>query len=105
MLPYWRQTLGISRFQRTFSNEGAIPRSHHSDIAKGILVADDLPHLGGARVVDPHGGVHELDPGGVAGAEDGVELGGAERGGLLEEQMLATHGDGWPTARSDGYRL
>ena len=44
--------------------------------------------------MDPHGGVHELDPGGVAGGEDGVELGGAERGGLLEEQVLVTRGDG-----------
>ena len=41
-------------------------------------------HLGGAGVVHPHGGVHELDAAGLAGGEDGVEVGGAERGGLLE---------------------
>lgn len=44
--------------------------------------------MGGAGVVDPHGGVHELDAVGGARGEDGVELGGGERGGLLEEQVL-----------------
>lgn len=39
-------------------------------------------------MVHPHGGVHELDARGVAGGEDGVEVGGAERGGLLEEDVL-----------------
>ena len=68
--------------------------THHFDVADGVLVVDELPHLGGARVVHPHGGVHELDPRGVAGGEDGVEVGGAERGRLLEEQVLAPRGGG-----------
>lgn len=42
----------------------------------------------------PHGGVHELDARGVAGGEDGVEVGGAERGGLLEEDVLPRGGGG-----------
>ena len=76
------------------SREKVFPRTHHSDVAEGVLVGDDLPHLGGARVVDPHGGVHELDPRGIAGGEDGVEVGGAQRRGLLEEQVLAPRGGG-----------
>jgi len=57
--------------------------THRCDVPNGVLVVDGVPHPGGARVVHPHGGVHELDPRGVAGGEDGVEVGGAQRGGLL----------------------
>jgi hypothetical protein len=42
--------------------------------------------------VHPHSGVHELKASGIAGGEDGVEVGGAERGGLLEEHVLAPGG-------------
>lgn len=42
----------------------------------------------------PHGAVHELHAVGAAGVEDPVEVGGAERGGLLQQQVLPALGGG-----------
>lgn len=39
-------------------------------------------------MVHPHGAIHELHPIGLAGLDDGVELGGAEGDGLLKQQVL-----------------
>jgi hypothetical protein len=49
----------------------------------------------------PYSTVHELYAGGIAGGEDGVEVCVAERGGLLEQQVLATRCGGGGPAHVD----
>jgi hypothetical protein len=52
-------------------------RTNHFDVADGVLV-DELPHLGGTRVMHPHSTIHELYAGSIAGGENGVEVGAAQ---------------------------
>ena len=63
-------------------------------------------HGGGARMVHPHRGVHELYSGDGAGGEDAVQIGGAEGGRFLQEHVLPVlrRGDGPAEVEAGGKR-
>lgn len=54
------------------------------ELLETLFIGEELPHLGGPRVVHPHGAVHELHPIGFASLDDGVELSSADGDRLLE---------------------
>lgn len=62
------------------------------EVAKTVGVVEEVGHSGGPGIMDPHGVIHELDPIGLTGPDDVVELRHVEGHGLLEEQMLLVLG-------------
>ena len=58
------------------------------ELTETVRIREKVRHGGSPGVMHRHGTIHELDPTGFAGLNDGVELGCIEGHGLLKQNML-----------------